>query len=169
MITKKTLEWKGTPYSYVVYDPESDPKQTETDYTIFFQKDRELTDRLNAGPERVPSDKPLSQLLSPLGPCTLHLGYTCDDYASWQGSKQLEATLANGNQAFALLEYMLNNFSNQKELQQLAEPQSLDNILFAKSMTLQSPYVLELTTGAEHPQLAWREMYHIFVVEHTSR
>ena len=94
--------------------------------------------------------------------------YLCDNFVNWEGGKIIRASVTDGAQAQRFLEHCLNNYGEMSGAP-IQGRHSFGDIPFQTKESEEGRRTLNLVTGAEHPQLMWREMYNIFVDELNGR
>ena len=106
--------------------------------------------------------------LEPYGASEVVVEYLCDNFVNWGGGQIIRASVRDGAQAQRFLEHCLNNYGGMSGTP-MQRKQSFDGIPFQVQESEDERRTLHLTTGANHPQILWREMYNIFVDELNGR
>ncbi|MBN2330905.1 MAG: hypothetical protein JXC85_03750 [Candidatus Aenigmarchaeota archaeon] len=131
----------------------------------FFRDDKEIHESMGPYKRFKPiSDRP-EKLLRTYQSNEVVFSYLCDDYTSFMGGKIIRASLIeNGEKSIAFIEHVLNNHSNMLgEMIQGYQP--FGNIPFKISESVYGRRTANLLTGANHPNILWREMWNIYVSE----
>ncbi len=134
--------------------PDAD-RFTEADNAL----QREL--RLKGRP-LIQTTQKINEVSQGIGRCNLAVSYLCDDFTSFQGSFIIRADIPSGNQAVDLVEHCL-NAHGKMSTSPLYKPQKITDIEFLINETRNEPRVYHIITGANHPEIMWREMYSIIL------
>ena len=132
-----------------------------------------------------PRDENIQDVLGSYERSRIILSCGYDQYISWEGGFFIETETENGTQALSFLEYCLNvekprlpvNELRFNRSGQLLETVIRPNLPLSKQSVKDIPFdiseavsrngarCLQLVTGAEHPELMRREMWHGYVEE----
>jgi hypothetical protein len=131
-------------------------KFTEADDTL--QRELQLKGRA-----LVQTTKKANDLFDGVNSCNLAISYLCDDFVSFQGAFIIRAdNIPSGSQARDLLEHCLNTHGRMAT-SPFYKPQKFGDIEFLVNETKSEPKVYHVVTGANHPEIVWREMYSIIL------
>lgn len=164
--TETDMSFRGIGYKVIEYKPGKNPQE---DLEEFLEDDKRIQQEMGVKTRRFENRTGRPEpILETYGPSEVILSYLCDDYiSSWQGAKIIRAPVKYGREATTLIEHILNT-----QGKMLGTPfqryQPLAEINFDLEESTKGRRTLNLITGANHPQLMWREMYNIFVAENPS-
>ena len=145
-----------------IYSPENGLEQNLDE---FMRDDESVKKRVGRETRKYEPkhDKPM-KYLEYYGFSDVTISYLCDDYTQWQGSQIIRASVVDGAQAQRLIESCLNNYSKMSKTS-IKRETPFENIPFETLESIDGRKTLNLVTGANHPEIGWREMYNIFVDE----
>ena len=129
-----------------------------TDVERFTEADNAIQRELNLkGRTLVQTTKTANDLFDGINGCNLAISYLCDDFVSFQGAFIIRAdNLPLGRQARDILEHCLNTHGRMAT-SPFYKPQKLGDIEFLVNETKSEPKVYHVVTGANHPEIVWRE------------
>ena len=166
MRTELTDRFEDVEVKRVLYKGKDNPKQEFAEYLRDVEAvEKEIGFKTRRFEPR--QSRPEASLES-YGASEVVVEYLCDNFVSWEGGQIIRASVRDGLQAQRFLEHCLNNYGGMAGTP-MQRKQSFDEIPFQVQESADGRKTLNLTTGADHPQIPWREMYNIFVDELNGR
>jgi len=155
--TFEDITFERTVYSMVSYP--------ERAYEAFNSHDGKILREMGVKTRNfVPSKGRLDSLLEDYGPSDVALSYACDDYSLPVEGHIVRGSVKDGKQALRFIEYCMHDHGPIS--QRPVNPQiPIGDIPFDINQALEGRRTITLITGAVHPEIAWREMYHIIIAE----
>lgn len=112
-----------------------------------------------------PREGEVRALLETYGPNGITLSHLSDNYLSPEEGHIIRASsLGSGEQAMEFIEYCLNSVGKMAGMP-LRRYQRFSYIPFHAWEHIDGKRTLRLGTAAEHPEIAWREAWNIYVAE----
>lgn len=162
MITELADRFEDVEVKRVLYNGKDSPQRDFDD----FRRDAEAIEKsMGFGTRRFePRQSRPEVFLESYGPSEVVVWYLCDNFVNWEGGQIIRASVKDGTQAQRLLEHCMNSYSGMSGTP-IQRRSLFGNIPFQVLESKEGRRTINLLTGANHPQIMWREMYNIFVDE----